>query len=221
MLNYEKRSFWLSVDPLADLTVSPYAYVWNDPVNYADPTESYEDFSKDYPEHNLKGMPAKELAKLSWKSTKEVAKEAWTNPESQAVLLMPVFAVGEILVAGEFASSANTARQIAFGGRVRASKFGSEWAEVSLSDVISTFAPKAEGITTSTGKTIYKNSETGMQVVVDNSGGYFRIENTNISGKRVYTDLTGNIPSNKIINVKTVGRSQSEYNKATHYKIKK
>jgi RHS repeat-associated protein len=33
-----KRSFWLSVDPLADITVSPYAYVWNDPVNFADPT---------------------------------------------------------------------------------------------------------------------------------------------------------------------------------------
>ncbi|KQK24349.1 hypothetical protein AR438_17115 [Chryseobacterium aquaticum] len=33
-----KRSFWLSVDPLADITVSPYAYVWNDPVNYADPS---------------------------------------------------------------------------------------------------------------------------------------------------------------------------------------
>jgi RHS repeat-associated protein len=33
-----KRSFWLSVDPLAEITVSPYAYVWNDPVNFADPT---------------------------------------------------------------------------------------------------------------------------------------------------------------------------------------
>lgn len=33
-----KRSFWLSVDPLAEITVSPYAFVWNDPVNYADPT---------------------------------------------------------------------------------------------------------------------------------------------------------------------------------------
>ncbi|HBV14810.1 RHS repeat-associated core domain-containing protein [Chryseobacterium carnipullorum] len=33
-----KRSFWLSVDPLAEITGSPYAYVWNDPVNFADPT---------------------------------------------------------------------------------------------------------------------------------------------------------------------------------------
>lgn len=33
-----KRSFWLSVDPLAEITNSPYAYVWNDPVNFTDPT---------------------------------------------------------------------------------------------------------------------------------------------------------------------------------------
>ncbi|KQK24351.1 hypothetical protein AR438_17125 [Chryseobacterium aquaticum] len=33
-----KRSFWLSVDPLADITLSTYAYVWNDPVNFIDPT---------------------------------------------------------------------------------------------------------------------------------------------------------------------------------------
>ncbi|KQR91417.1 hypothetical protein ASG01_13665 [Chryseobacterium sp. Leaf180] len=33
-----KRSTWLSVDPLAVITNSPYAYSWNDPVNYADPS---------------------------------------------------------------------------------------------------------------------------------------------------------------------------------------
>lgn len=33
-----QRSFWLSVDPLVELTMSPYTYTWNDPVNYSDPT---------------------------------------------------------------------------------------------------------------------------------------------------------------------------------------
>ncbi|MEG1592640.1 RHS repeat-associated core domain-containing protein [Chryseobacterium sp.] len=33
-----KRSFWISVDPLSEITNSPYAYVWNDPVNFADPS---------------------------------------------------------------------------------------------------------------------------------------------------------------------------------------
>jgi RHS repeat-associated protein len=33
-----QRSFWLSVDPLVEITMSPYAYTWNDPVNYTDPS---------------------------------------------------------------------------------------------------------------------------------------------------------------------------------------
>lgn len=57
-------------------------------------------------------MPSGEIAKLSWNATKAVAKEAATNPESQAVLLMPVFAVGEIFLAGEVASSSGVGRSI-------------------------------------------------------------------------------------------------------------
>ncbi len=33
-----KRSFWLSVDSLEEITNSPYAYVWNDPVKFTDPS---------------------------------------------------------------------------------------------------------------------------------------------------------------------------------------
>ena len=181
----------MSVDPLADITISPYAYVWNDPVNFTDPTglmgervggskggpktvkdcfganddfdilsrkpgdprtvqvyqynvvkggngwnvyrnsqldktvtriegknwkgaeeshfsvfkngkwknyDSYADFSKDYPKHTLQGMPAKEIAQLSWSSTKEVARIAWESEESRAVLLMPVAIIEELVV---------------------------------------------------------------------------------------------------------------------------
>ncbi|MEN2435860.1 hypothetical protein AAH994_10635 [Weeksellaceae bacterium A-14] len=38
-----------------------------------------------------------------WEATKEVAKIAWNSPESQAVLLAPVFALAEILAAGTVA----------------------------------------------------------------------------------------------------------------------
>lgn len=202
-----QRSFWLSVDPLVEITMSPYAYTWNDPVNYTDPTgmigerigdpggpnlnriyeggtiqevvitkkrsrpgnshtvqifqynavrgangwnvyrnsqldrqitrfersnwkgaeeqhfsvlkdgqwknyESYAEFSKAYPKHHLQGMPAKELAKLSWSATKEVAKRTWESPETQPILLAPVFALSEIFVAGEIASSSNAGRSI-------------------------------------------------------------------------------------------------------------
>ena len=66
---------------------------------------------------------------------------------------------------------------------------------------------KAEVSTTAKGKTIYKNSETGVQVVYDNSGNYFRIQNTNLSGRRSYLDLNGSIPNNKTVNGKIMGRS--------------
>lgn len=74
--------------------------------------ESYAEFSKAYPKHHLQGMPAKELAKLSWSATKEVAKRTWESPETQPILLAPVFALSEIFVAGEIASSSNAGRSI-------------------------------------------------------------------------------------------------------------
>lgn len=51
----------------------------------------------------------------------------------------------------------------------------------------------------------------------DKAGNYFRIQNTNLSGKRVYLDMNGNLPNNKTFNGRTMGRSQSEYNQATYF----
>ncbi len=102
-------------------------------------------------------------------------------------------------------------------GAARAAQYSSQWGNASLSGAINKFAPGAKGVTTSTGKTLYTNSKTGMQVVSDNAGGYFRIENTTLSGKRRYTDLNGNIPNNKTVNGKISGRSKAEYNQVTHF----
>jgi hypothetical protein len=66
-------------------------------------------------------------------------------------------------------------------------------------------------------KTLFTNAEIGIQVVSDNSGGYFRIQDTNLSGKRQYLDMNGNVPNNKVVNGKQTGRSQAEYNQATHF----
>ena len=50
---------------------------------------------------------------------------------------------------------------------------------------------------------IYNNPKTGKQVVYDTDGNYFRIEDTTLTGKRVYTDINGNqIPNNKFVNGK-------------------
>jgi hypothetical protein len=103
------------------------------------------------------------------------------------------------------------------GGAARAAQYGQSWEKGSLSDAINKFAPEAEGFTTAKGKTIYNNSETGVQVVYDNNGNYFRIEDTNLSGKRNYLDMNGNVPNNKTVNGKAAGRSQSEYNQVTHF----
>lgn len=109
------------------------------------------------------------------------------------------------------------AEVIAKGGAARAAQYSQGWGNSSLSEAINKFAPKAEVSTTAKGKTIYKNSETGLQVVHDNNGNYFRIQNTNLSGRRSYLDLNGNIPNNKTVNGKIMGRSQGEYNQVTHF----
>lgn len=44
------------------------------------------------------------------------------------------------------------------------------------------------------GKRIYTYRETGIEVVQDTSGKYFRIFDTNVKGRRAYLDIDGNIP---------------------------
>ena len=102
------------------------------------------------------------------------------------------------------------------GGAERAAQFSSQWENASLAETIQKIAPESQA-TTTTGKTIYNNPETGLQVVYDNAGNYFRIEDTNLSGRRTYLDLDGSVPNNKIVNGRTIGRNQNEYNQVTHF----
>jgi RHS repeat-associated protein len=102
------------------------------------------------------------------------------------------------------------------GGAARAKKFSSGWGDASLGDAIAKFAPDAEAVQSGQ-KILYKNQQTGVQVVYDEAGNYFRVQDTKLTGRRQYLDLNGNIPNNKVINGKSIGRSQSEYNQATHF----
>jgi filamentous hemagglutinin family protein len=102
------------------------------------------------------------------------------------------------------------------GGAARAAQYSANWESSSLQSALNKFAPGAKG-TVSGQKTIYTNPETGIEVVFDNAGNYFRIQNTNLTGKRSYLDLNGNIPNNKIVDGKQLGRSQAEYNQVTHF----
>ncbi len=109
--------------------------------------------------------------------------------------------------------SENTVRDGAF----RAAEFSNNWKRASLDDTIEKFAPNSIPKTTDSGKIIYKNTETGIQIVYDSKGNYFRIEDTNKVGKRRYLDLDGKDVSNKIENGKQKGRSGPEYEAITHF----
>lgn len=74
---------------------------------------------------------------------------------------------------------------------------------------------------TESGKRINSHPEKNIQVVEDIAGKYFRIHDSSLSGRRTYLDLDGNIPNNKVLDSgKQIGRTQSEYNEITHFKIK-
>jgi hypothetical protein len=105
---------------------------------------------------------------------------------------------------------------VAKGGAARAAQYSENWGNSSLQSALNKFAPGVKG-TIRGQKTIYTDPKTGIQVVFDNAGDYFRIQNTNLTGKRSYLDLNGNVPNNKIINGKQLGRSQAEYNQVTHF----
>ncbi|ACU61601.1 hypothetical protein Cpin_4142 [Chitinophaga pinensis DSM 2588] len=104
-------------------------------------------------------------------------------------------------------------------GAGRAAEYGGGWESASLKEAIEKFAPGAEGVASETGgKTLFVNKETGVQIVYDKGGNYFRIQDTKIKGQRVYLDWNGTLPNNKIVNGKQMGRSKGEYNQATHFR---
>ena len=109
------------------------------------------------------------------------------------------------------------------GGAARVEQYSNNWPIGNLDKAINDFAGTNPIITTTEkGKRIYTNPTTGIQVVEDISGNYFRIYNPNISGKRAYLDLNGNIPNNKLLeNGKEAGRNQGEYNAVTHFNIER
>ena len=63
-------------------------------------------------------------------------------------------------------------------GATRAAKYSLEWGDASLNEAINRFAPNVEPVITAKGKIIYNNQETGISVVYDKNGNYFRIEDT-------------------------------------------
>ena len=106
-------------------------------------------------------------------------------------------------------------------GFVRKSEYGDEWEEVDINEIVNTLAPGAEPRIKGS-KIIYESSILPLSVVADVSG-YLRVEDTSKkTKKKQYLDKNGKNARNvRGKNGKFRGRTTAEFNKATHYKIKK
>ena len=102
-------------------------------------------------------------------------------------------------------------------GAWRAARFGSMWTRASLKDAVSTVAGQTPTITQTAQKTIFTNPQTGMRVVYDRAGNYFRVQNP--QGK--YVDQFGKpIPDNvPLVNSKAseIGVPRDVRQSLTHF----
>lgn len=106
-------------------------------------------------------------------------------------------------------------------GYARKAEYGAGWDTVDINDVVSVVAPGAKPVVVG-GKIIYYSAD-GTKAVVADVSGYLRVlDLTKKTRKRQYLDQFGNDAHNVIDgNGKKRGRSKSEFQKATHYMIKK
>ncbi len=106
-------------------------------------------------------------------------------------------------------------------GYARKAQYGSQWGMVDINDVVSVVAPGAKPVVAG-GKIIYYSPD-GTKAVVADVSGYLRIQDlTKKTKKRQYLDKYGKDAHNVTdSNGKKRGRSRDEFNRATHYMIKK
>ncbi len=107
-------------------------------------------------------------------------------------------------------------------GKARAELYGKDWEKVDLNEVVERIAPDSEPVREG-GKLYFYNSERTMAVVADIGGGYLRVQDLTRNTKHAqYLDQYGHDAHNYTDeNGKQHGRSNAEFNRCTHYKIKK
>lgn len=106
-------------------------------------------------------------------------------------------------------------------GYARKAEYGVGWDTVDINDVVSVVAPGAKPVVVGS-KIIYYSAD-GTKAVVADVSGYLRVQDlTKKTRKRQYLDQFGDDAYNVVeSNGKKRGRSKSEFQKATHYMIKK
>jgi RHS repeat-associated protein len=104
-------------------------------------------------------------------------------------------------------------------GADRSAKYSDTWQSGSVKDAINKFASGSEPVYTDSGKIIYRNNSTGIEVVYDSNGNYYRIVDTNLTGRRTALDINGNKIPNNVLTEKGTQRgiTQSEYNAISHF----
>ena len=106
-------------------------------------------------------------------------------------------------------------------GYARKAEYGADWDVVDINDVVSVVAPGAKPIIAG-GKIIFYSAD-GTKAVVADVSGYLRVQDlSKKTRKRQYLDQFGKDAHNVTdASGKTRGRSKSEFQRATHYIIKK
>lgn len=105
-------------------------------------------------------------------------------------------------------------------GYDRRKQFGDNWESVDINEVVAEIAPNGK-IGIRDGKIFFTNKEETMRVVADLSG-YLRVELLPETTKGSYVDRHGNDVHNYTDERgKQHGRTKSDFNRVTHYRIKK
>ena len=106
-------------------------------------------------------------------------------------------------------------------GIARAEKYKGNWESVNINNVVDRFAPGSDP-EFENGKIVFKSKNGKYAVVTDVGGGYLRIRDmTKNSAKASYLNLDGSDGHNYVgTDGKIHGKSKSEYNKTTHFRIK-
>ena len=106
-------------------------------------------------------------------------------------------------------------------GYARKAEYGAQWDTVDINDVVSVVAPGAKPVIVGS-KIIYYSAD-GTKAVVADVSGYLRVQDlTQKTKKRQYLDQFGNDAHNVTdANGKKRGRSKDEFQRSTHFIIKK
>lgn len=107
-------------------------------------------------------------------------------------------------------------------GKTRAAKYGAEWPEASLQDILQKYAPNAQGYMDTSRYALEKvnyDSEDGHYTIsYDFNGEYFRIQDNTKTGRRIYVGLNGENMSNETVDGRQKGRTKTEYERVTHFR---